>query len=215
MAKLNLSNTVSEQVAALFQKSLTSKSATSLIGLRVTIDTTSTLEVDIKRSSTQALLGWIEPGTGAKEIWPSWLTRRGISADTGEVFSNSFIIKDKAVKVSPQEILEIISSNDLMLENVDYHNVVEATFSNTGQRTGEEEVRRPFFTWRVLPRREVPPRKDWNQEILSRLSGEDRQTPEQEPEKAPEKSSKPRKTSKKVTTPEVATDDDTSDDVPF
>lgn len=207
MAKLNLTSQVSAQVAELFTKALTSKSATNMIGLRITVDPTETLSVDINGSNVSALLGWTTPGKEAKEVWTSWLTRRSVSAETGEVFTNDFIIDDKGVKLSPQNVIETIISNDLLLENVVYHHVLEATFSSTGKKTGEEEVKRPFFVWRVLPRREIPAKKTWSQEILSRLSGEDNQTPEQEPEKAPAKSSK------KATT--TAKKDDTSDDVPF
>lgn len=215
MAKLNLSNTISAQVAELFTKALTSKSATSLIGLRITVDPAEIIPVTINGSTTAALLGWVEPGQEIKEIWSSWLTRRGTSPDTGEVFSNQFIIGDKLTKLSPQEVVEMIVSSDLLLEEVVYHYVVEAVFSSTGQRTGEKEMRRPFFTWRVLPRREIPSKDEWSQEVKSRLSEEGQNEPDQTPEKASPNSSKPRKTSKKMTTPEVATDDDTSDDVPF
>lgn len=178
MAKLNLTSQVSAQVAELFSKALTSKSATNLIGLRITVDPTEILPVDIKGSNTSALLGWTNPGEEAREIWTSWLTRRGTSSETGEVFSNKFIIDDELRTLSPQAVMETVFSNDLLLEDVTYHMVVEATFSSDGKRTGEKEVKRPFFTWRVLPRREIPTKDEWSQDIKSRLSGE---TPEQEP----------------------------------
>lgn len=196
MAKLNLSSQVSEQVAALFSKALTSKSATSLIGLRITVDTTETISVDIKGSTTAALLGWITPGTEAREIWPSWLTRRGTSPDTGEVYSNIFLINDEEKRLSPQEVVETIMANDLLLEEVHYHIVVEPEFNSTGKRTGEKETRRPFFTWRVVDRREIPPMTEWSQEVLSRISSDP--TPQQE-----------------QPTPKTDSQDDTSDDVPF
>lgn len=220
MAKLNLSSQVSAQVAELFNKALTTKSATSMIGLRITVDPTEIIPVTIKDSQTAALLGWTIPGQEAKEIWSSWLTRRGTSPNTGEVFSNRFIIDGEPKVLAPQDVMSTIFSNDLLLENVTYHIVVEATFSSDGRRTGEKEVRRPFFTWRVLPRREIPAKEYWSQEITSKLvEGEpeekDSQDQEQEPEKASPKSSKPRKTSTKKAATTAATDDDTSDDVPF
>ena len=215
MAKLNLSNNISAQVADLFNKALTSKSATNLIGLRITIDLQETLPVNINGSTASALLGWLEPGQECKEVWASWLTRRGTSSETGEVFSNLFIVNDEKIRLSPQAVMETISTSDLLLEEVVYHYVVEAVFSSTGQRTGEKEMRRPFFTWRVLPRREIPAKDEWSQEVKSRLSEEGQNKPDQTPEKASPKSSKPRKTSTKKAATTAATDADTSDDVPF
>ena len=200
MAKLNLSSKVSEQVSALFNKALTSKSATSLIGLRITVDPTEIIPVTIKSSNASALLGWIEPGQEAKEIWPSWLTRRGTSSETGEVFSNLFIVDDEKIRLSPQDVVETIISSDLLLEEVNYHEIIEAVFSSTGQRTGEKSIRRPFFTWRVLPRREIPQKTEWSQEILDKISKND-------PDPSPAEEDLDQRT--------AATKDDTSDDVPF
>lgn len=194
MAKLNLSSQISAQVADLFNKALTSKSATNLIGLRITVDPTEILPVDIKGSNTSALLGWTNPGEEAREIWTSWLTRRGTSSETGEVYSNKFIVDDELMMLSPQEVVETVIANDILLDDVVYHYVVEPTFSSTGKRTGEKDVKRPFFVWRVVERREIPPKNTWSQDIISRLSGE---TPD-EPEKAVQ-----------------AAKEDTSEDVPF
>lgn len=210
MAKLNLSSQISAQVADLFNKALTNKSATNLMGLRITVDPTEILPVDIKGSNTSALLGWTNPGEEAREIWASWLTRRGTSAETGEVFSNKFIIDDEPVFLSPEKVIEIIVSQDLLLENVEYHMVVEATFSSTGQRTGEKEMRRPFFTWQVLPRREVPAKDEWSQEILDRISKNDPAPSTTEEEQQPTKKTTTKRSSKKA-----VSKDGTSFDVPF
>lgn len=199
MAKLNLSNTISAQVAELFNKALTSKSAVGLIGLQLTIDSTSTLEVDINGNTTKALLGWVIPGQEAKEVWTSWLTRRGSDFETGQIYSNKFTINDESVLLPPQEVVNIVMTNDILLEDVEYHHISEPEFNSSGKRIGERSVKRPFFTWRVLPRREIPPMSEWSQEVLSRISQNDPSPAEEQP------------TPKKA----AVSQDDTSDDVPF